>query len=145
MDLLSNHGEFVNAEGGALQVEGEEEPVMSEEAEFERLLEAALACGHESESGIKCIRRRVEGAAHALPLGWFLDELGLELAAEKAAAAAMREAEAEAAVAAEERKVDAERTKVMAEEEKVEKSEEANLRGLPCGRIGAGAGAGAGA
>eukprot|EP01046_Picozoa_sp_COSAG06_P007058 COSAG06_NODE_339_length_17218_cov_1405.741866_8_plen_188_part_00 len=74
----------------------EEEPIADEEPEFERLLEAALACGHESESGIKCIRRRVEGARHALPLGWFLDELGLELAAEQSAADAIREAEARA-------------------------------------------------
>ena len=124
LELLSNHGAVVDAEGGAKQVEGEEEPVAGEAAEFERLLEAALACGHESESGVKCIRRRVEGASHALPFGWFLDELGLELAAEKTAAAAIRDAEAAAVVAEEERKADAERAKVVAEEEKVEKSED---------------------
>ena len=44
----------------------EEEPIADEEPEFERLLEAALACGHESESGIKCIRRRANPSGHAL-------------------------------------------------------------------------------
>ena len=76
VELLENHGAGVNHSGGAHAVEGEEEPIAGEAAEFERLLEAALASGHENEVGIRCIRRRVEGAAHAFSLGFFLDELG---------------------------------------------------------------------
>jgi hypothetical protein len=88
LHLLESHGARVGAEGGPVElVEHEQEPIDNEASEFERLLAVALASGRETESGIKCIRRRVEGARHAFPLGWFVDELGLELAADGQAAA----------------------------------------------------------
>lgn len=86
--LLRSHGARVDSEGGAVElVEHEEEPVADEVAEFGQLLAVALAAGKETESGIKCIRRRVEGARHAFPLGWFIEELGFDLAADATAAA----------------------------------------------------------
>ena len=89
--LLESHGARVNEEGGAVQlVEHEQEPVDDEVSEFERLLGVALAYGKETESGIKSIRRRVEGARHELPLGWFIQELGLQLATDEHAAARVK-------------------------------------------------------
>ena len=86
--LLESHGARVNAEGGAVQlVEHEQEPVGDEASEFERLLGLALAHDKETESGIKSIRRRLEGARHEFPLGWFIQELGLKLAADEHVAA----------------------------------------------------------
>lgn len=88
VSLLESHGAHVGEESGTTAlVEHEEEPVADEALEFERLLALALASGQETESGIECIRRRVSGARHAFALGWFLDELGLELAADHTAAA----------------------------------------------------------
>jgi hypothetical protein len=91
LHLLESHGARAGVKGGAIElVEHEQEPVDNEAVEFERLLAVALASGKETETGIKCIRRRVEGARHAFPLGWFIDELGLEVAADGQAAAEIK-------------------------------------------------------